>query len=160
MNMNFQAPGWSPDEKARLVELTRAGLTAAQIAASFAGRSKSAVIGLWNRDPILREARGAMAKTATRKRIVRPRPAAPRVPAVVAGTLLEDIPPGCCHWPINDGGPFLFCAEPVDHDERRSFPHYCGAHADMARGRPATADERAKAEADQKRARAAANRWR
>lgn len=160
MNMNYAAPAWSPEEKVRVVELTRAGLTAQQIAAQFPARTKSAVIGLWNRDPQLREARGVMAGKVARKRTARPRPAAPRVPAIVAGTLLEDIPPGCCHWPINDGGPFLFCAEPIDHDDRRSFPHYCGAHADMARGTRASAEERAKAEADQMRARAAANRWR
>ena len=163
MNMNWTAPAWSADEKARVAELTRAGLTAAQIAASFAGRSKSAVIGLWNRDPALRTARGAMGgnqQQQPRKRAVKPRLAPPREPVAVAGTLLEDIPAGCCHWPINDGAPFMFCAEPVDPDNNRLFRHYCAAHADMARGRPASAEDRARAEADRLRSRAAANRWR
>lgn len=47
---------------------------------------------------------------------------------------LEDVAPLECHWPLNNGNPFLFCAAPVASDTyceehlRRSLQHMSGSN--------------------------------
>lgn len=43
---------------------------------------------------------------------------------------LLDLKPDACRWPVNDGGPFLFCGEVVASPLRP----YCAAHAARAVG--------------------------
>lgn len=45
---------WTTSERAEIALLLRQGLTSGQIARRFPGRSRSAVIGFVNRDPMLR----------------------------------------------------------------------------------------------------------
>jgi len=33
-----------------------------------------------------------------------------------------------CHWPMNDGGPFLFCASEATHGDQKGDPNYCRCH--------------------------------
>lgn len=33
-----------------------------------------------------------------------------------------------CHWPMNDGGPFLFCASEATHGDQKGNPTYCRCH--------------------------------
>lgn len=107
------------------------GMSASQ-AGAILGTSRNAVIGQCGRDGIqMRPPRVANDRSASDGRKVRivannvsiPPPAGIGH-VVVIGRPLEDIPPNGCKWPINDGGPFLFCCAP-----RGDHHAYCHHHA-------------------------------
>lgn len=50
--------------------------------------------------------------------------------AIAVPRPLWELSAQACRWPVNDGGPFLFCAEP-----RIPGCPYCAHHRDVARGR-------------------------
>jgi hypothetical protein len=39
---------------------------------------------------------------------------------------LEDLTERDCHWPLNNGNPYIFCGAPVSRD------HYCNVHIERA----------------------------
>jgi GcrA cell cycle regulator len=42
------------------------------------------------------------------------------------GKELEDLTQRDCHWPLNNGGPYIFCGAKVSRD------HYCEIHNERA----------------------------
>ncbi len=47
-------------------------------------------------------------------------------PPVALNSLLEELRAGACHWPVNDGGPFLFCGVATGSVLDKYCPHHCG----------------------------------
>lgn len=136
---------WTPAEDATLQQQWAEGKSAGLIG-HILGRSRNSVIGRVHRKGWQR--RGPPLYYTPRKRgpqrsepkpkAVKPKPSLPgRVTfgiAALAPVITE--PPSLnkrlwelgehdCHWPINDGGPFLFCA----HEKAGNGP-YCAFHAE------------------------------
>lgn len=127
----------TPEARDDIADMLHKGLSASQIAAHFEGVTRNAVIGLVHRNKELREigfARKprqqniekvrAISVAATRGKSVRggkvsmnrlkavapPIEAPEPVDAPEPRNLtLMELTERTCRWPVNDGGPFLFC---------------------------------------------------
>lgn len=143
--------GWTPERDAELIRLWALGKSATQISREMdCGISRNAVIGRWHRLGLADRNRSMPVAIREPRRIrVKPKPASPAIslatkPAVTAGPLpcapvaLPPAPQGpgislvaltstACHWPLNDGGPYLFCGAPKD-----GVGPYCEYHARIA----------------------------
>lgn len=116
------------EKAAEIRRVYEPGMSAAQIAAFFRGATRQSIIGLYHRTPDLRKSHPLLDPTSAtrahqRKRAPRqlraptriyppaPKPEPKPVP-IYEGALnlaLEYLNRGMCYWPMNDGGPFLFC---------------------------------------------------
>lgn len=159
--MNVQAP--SRFNNAHKVDLKKAAelwadnISASQIASMF-GVTRSSIIGLTfrNRDLFPLKAKvpsqRAMRRIAAEARGPRlPKPPKPKSPEKVAKIAAEEydtarldlakplhLLSSCeCHWPLNDGDPFVFCAE-----ETKEGQSFCTQHR-MRAYRPRKAKEQA-----------------
>lgn len=120
-----QAPPWSTEELVTLKRLVDEGQSMGAIA-KVVGRSRNAVIGRIHRSgfhlgkPVLvrvkREPKPVKLKTIRLRPKTDGRKEPPRIirnaPEPNALNLeLVDIPENGCHWPVNNGGPYLFCGQ-------------------------------------------------
>lgn len=150
---------WTAEEDKQLRQLwVVEGLSAGQIEKRMPGRERNAIIGRARRQGFTRvdggEATRAQQHVKPFKPIAERRPSRPRnmirfgsltipksiisakAPAperpVVNPVTLLDRRPEQCGWPINDGGPFLYCGAPKATGHKR----YCSTHAcaGLARG--------------------------
>jgi GcrA cell cycle regulator len=128
-------PDWkslpAADRSAHIASVWFSGIRAAQIASMFDGASKNSIIGHYNRYPSVDYPLRRPKPKSTKTRLV----ASPRKPVQMqfrtpapsdpgmTGTRLEDLRSRQCKWPLNDGGPFLFCAAPAGVSE-----NYCPYH--------------------------------
>lgn len=133
-NGNQHTSEWTPEHDAILRQQWSEGQTATVIGQAI-GRSRSAVLGkLWRLG--LRRGRGYKNSLAPPKRIKPPKPVVAKrvsMPIAKAAPAIAE-PPGLnkllwelgeteCHWPVNDGNPFRFCAL-----EKAGNGPYCGFH--------------------------------
>lgn len=127
---------WSDERVEKLRNLWNGGLSASQIAARLGGVSRNGVIGKAHRIGLAKHALAydhdqPRVPKERPERIIRPKtvkPAPPPKPVNVAPpapqpvfsvpkpkafmkTLLQ-LECDECKWPMNDGGPFLFCGHP------------------------------------------------
>lgn len=123
----------TPADKVRMIqEVWEPGFSSAQVGEKL-GVTRTAIIGIYGRHvklkvshPLRIATRGLGAKKQTLKpveAVKAPPPPPPPVPAGPAplNKLLEELEWGNCKWPVNDGGPFLFCGRP-------STGSYCPYH--------------------------------
>ncbi len=132
-------PLWTEAEDATLKRMWDEGKAASAVGIAL-GRSRNAVIGRVHR--LGMQKRGAdwirpvraskpekppVLKLKTVKKPSAPKPKAyvpaPNEPAPL-NVRVFDIPDNGCHWPVNDGGTFIFCGH-----ERNGNPTYCAHHA-------------------------------
>lgn len=146
--------GWTPERRATVLNMWDAGNSGSVIAAAMGkGVTRNMIIGMVHRrkdkanvpritgtsfaktlTPEERELRSRIreAKRATMEaRMLMPRIRIAPTPVFVRGPLPGSIPVNLfdrtgCAFPINDGGPFLFCNEPLT-----SVRPYCETHAQM-----------------------------
>ena len=122
---------WTPEKIAKLLELT-AGSMSRSIAAETMGVTKSAVTGAIDRlrlsgvrvdvHPSVFKTRGGRPRKPV-GRILPPKAPPPDGLKMAPVTLFERT--GCA-FPVNDGGPYLFCNLPV-HDQSP----YCDYHGSL-----------------------------
>lgn len=133
---------WTPERIEALKLLWACGRSAAQIAVELGGVTRSAVLGrvhrlaLPRRRTVRRHPKhkppGAKRMLIERPEPVLPLPLPPPPPAPPTTTVsarprpLLKLTPMQCRWPITDGKPFLFCADPVETKP------YCPHHRRMA----------------------------
>lgn len=172
---------WTPEDKERALLMLAAGYTASQVAAQFKGRSKASVLGLKHRASGQKRIWRGAAPSISRRKPGKPatgkapikggdveaairageyyKPQGVKTLAIV-GQPIEALIDGRCKFPINDGGPFLFCAAVIaDRTESPTTRHYCAHHREIVVGKAATKSERMKASEDARRRSAAAKRW-
>lgn len=129
---------WTPNDLAQLRKLWGGPLSASKIG-GLLGKSRNAVIGKAHRinlPPVTSRGpakwRPMAKRTKPRKktgqiRVFTPKPKPVRrepVPEPNSLNLtLMQLEPGQCKWPVNDGGPFLFCG----HVRQPGTP-YCEHH--------------------------------
>jgi hypothetical protein len=139
-------PSWTPERETRALRLYLIeGFTAAEVADALGGDvSRAAVIAKVRRLGFRKRDQAAAAErvrvAACRARIERrlppkrppiPMPPLREVPVSGEPCRLACLPPGACHWPIDDPGPgrmyaALFCAGPAPDGV------YCAAHRALA----------------------------
>lgn len=149
---------WSDERVEKLRNLWNDGLSASQIAARLGGVSRNGVIGKAHRiglakrkfayDPAKPRPRREHAERVIRPKKVKLAPPPPPVEVAHAApavglpkpkpfmkTLLE-LQCDECKWPVNDGGPYLFCGH-----QRHAGGAYCEYHQLVSVG-PGTKSER------------------
>lgn len=129
---------WATDKvRDQIAEMLAAGATGSEIGAAF-GVTRNAAIGVIHRDPRLkaigfkRDRRNRTRRPAAKPVLVAPAPV-DRVSfgsPQTAGIPMLMLTAGRCKWPINDGGPFLFCGE-----AKKSDRPYCAFHNMAALGK-------------------------
>ncbi len=132
----------------RVRDVYRAGMSAFQIGKAIGEPSRNAIIGLYKRNPGLRadcplqpievkhETTRAPAKRLNqvvyspvrRVPLPNPTPMPAHAPEPLMVPLME-LGARQCKWPMNDGGPFLFCGNPSGDKV------YCRHHMRLAIGR-------------------------
>lgn len=146
-SMRRRPDAWPAERDELLRQLWAAGLSGRQIAERIPGFTRNAILGRVDRlglkggsraeetrkqknAPCAVERRAAPKKGMTRfgnqsipKSAIPMEMPAPERRADGAVTLLERAP-NQCGWPVNDGGPFLFCGTAKSGHKR-----YCDAHA-------------------------------
>lgn len=89
----------SRDEKIAAIK-QMSGLTAAEMCERIPGSSRNSIIGFCYRNDL------DLSNRAT-------------------GILLENLKPHQCKWPINDGGPYLFCGKGREPGSPYCHEHKC-----------------------------------
>lgn len=145
---------WTPERDAELVDLAKAAKSSTDIA-DILGISRNAVVGRLNRlrikgvegarlkgrpfilkplgkrhGPPNRES-APILKLKPVKAAPPPKPKPPERHSAEPAPLnlrVWEIPDNGCHWPVNDGGPYLFCGH-----VRSGHPVYCSHHAPRAK---------------------------
>lgn len=143
---------WHTGKFPAIAEMLKAGATASDIGAKF-GASRNAVIGLVHRHAELKAVgfkRAPSQRKDSQPTRAKATPSQPRHKTVVVSIAPEAQPipeatfstphvvgvpllmlTDCrCKWPINDGGPFLFCGEAKQPDRP-----YCAYHATASLGK-------------------------
>lgn len=141
---------WTDDHKSEAARLWNEGLSASQICGVF-GVSRNSVIGIAHRNPDLFMKKGDVYKGHGRggkpkqekgeRRITirslvvdevdEPMPDPTSYDGerlLVAKDLMARNDATDCHWPLNSGGPFVYCCAP-----KVKGSSYCGPHANRAR---------------------------
>ncbi len=143
--MDASYPAWTeidPDSKAAVIEtIYERGMSANDLAMAVNERfgysvTRNAIIGLYSRhkDIHVRLPLGINnvhnanktndTKIRVRNKKSKPVRAPTKTPAVFKNILLEDLEKGQCRFPVNSGGPYLFCG--CDKETLKS--PYCDAH--------------------------------
>lgn len=148
---------WHTNNVEKIADMLREGKSASEIGARF-GVSRNAVIGVVHRNPVLREigfarkqgrqniekvraisvaatrgknVRGGKVSVNRLKAVAQPIEAPEPVDAPEPRNLtLMELTERTCKWPVNDGGPFLFCGCEADFDRP-----YCDFHTELAKGK-------------------------
>lgn len=144
---------WHTGKFPAIAEMLRDGATASDIGAKF-GASRNAVIGLVHRHAELKAVgfkRAPSQRKDSQPTRAKAIPSKPRHKTVVVSVVPETQPipeatfsmphvvgvpllmlTDCrCKWPINEGGPFLFCGEVKPQGKAP----YCAAHATASVGK-------------------------
>lgn len=119
----IMAEAWDAQRTETFRAMWNNGATCSQIARTL-GVSPSAVAGKRNRLKLPQRPNPSL-----RQKQQPPPPtwAAPAVEDITGRRwLLWEMSPDQCHWPTNDGNPFLFCGAPA------KARHYCANHHSMA----------------------------
>lgn len=148
---------WYTNNIEKIADMLREGKSASEIGAHF-GVSRNAVIGLVHRNKELREigfkrspgpqniekvraisvaatrgknVRGGKVSVNRLKAVAPPIEAPEPVDAPEPRNLtLMELTERTCRWPVNDGGPFLFCGCEAGLDRP-----YCDFHTELAKGK-------------------------
>lgn len=145
---------WTAEQDAMLRQLRAKGLPYSQIAKRMPGYTKNAIIGRAQRIGLSSASRAAESTRAQQnikphaerqspvrqgmirfgggslpKSVIPEKPIAPERPTANPVTL-EDRRADQCGWPVNDGGPYLYCGA-----ARAGHRRYCERHAGVGVGR-------------------------
>lgn len=137
----IKAPSWTDEETITLKRLWDEGASASAIGATL-GRSRNAIIGRVHRlgmqerrsSWVLRPPKPPKPAVLKLKPVKKPSSPAPKpyVPIhhepAPLNVMLCEIPDNGCHWPMNEGGPYIFCGH-----ERNGHRTYCDFHQSKSR---------------------------